>query len=97
MSSATLENVQLIGVEPDPITFGTCGPRADVRKSFTEPLIFGAAVGLEYELDGQRFSQSFSSSGDFPRRLRNRNTIMEFLFTTNRLWTWTLKKGATVQ
>jgi hypothetical protein len=97
MSSLTLESVRLIGVEPDPITFGTCGPEADVRKSFAEPLVFGTDIAMEFAINGHSFRQPLNASGNFPKKLRNRNKIIDLHFTTNRVWTWTLKDGRTVK
>ena len=95
-SPLTLRDVRLTGVDPD-VAFGLCRPNADASTTLSDPIIFHPDAAMEYTIDGKVFRQPLNQGGGFPAKLPNRDKIMELQFTTNRVWTWTLKEGSIVQ
>jgi hypothetical protein len=96
LSVVTMQDVHLIGVEPV-VSFGYCPPDADKSTCLTETIVFRPDVAIEYSIDGKVYRQPLNGNGGFPGKLRNRNVIIELQFTTDRVWTWTMKKGQIVK
>lgn len=96
LTSETLTDVRLVGVEPV-VAFGYCSPDADKSTSLAETMAFTRDVAIEYRRNGELCRQPLNRKGDFPARLENRNKIIELQFTTNLVWTWTVKEGHVVK
>ena len=96
LSSETMRDVRLTGVDPD-VAFGLCRPNADASTSLGDSITFHPDVAMEYSIGGRTYRQSLNKDGVFPAKLPNRDKIIELQFTTNRVWTWTLKEGRIVE
>ncbi len=88
--------MRLTGSDPH-VAFGYCGPDADKSTCLGDSITFHPDAAMEYTIDGKVLRQPLNQGGAFPAKLPNRDKIMELQFTTNRVWTWTLKEGSVVQ
>ena len=96
LSDLTLTDVRLVEIDPE-VAFGFCPPDADVSSSLADRIMFQPNVSIEYSIAGQAYRQMLDKHAAFPSKLPSPDNIIELQFTTNRVWTWTLKQGRVME